>query len=162
MKGVAFTVLLVMLGILPSVNGQEQGKREQTPVDKAVVRGIAYLMSQQNDEGAMGGKENKRSHVNAFTGLSIMAMIAVGHQPKDETPEGRALGKALEFMLRDDRRDEKGYYGKVDDSRMYGHGIVTLMLAEMVGMGADTRQDTLIRERCQKAVDLIVRAQKVN
>jgi hypothetical protein len=45
---------------------------------------------------------------------------------------------------------------------MYGHGIVTLMLAEMVGMGADARQDTLIRERCQKAVDLIVRAQKVN
>jgi uncharacterized protein YfaS (alpha-2-macroglobulin family) len=67
----------------------------------------------------------------------------------------------LDFILEDERQDKTGYYGKYDGSRMYGHGIVTLMLAEMLGMGLDTKQDTLIRERCQKAIDLIVRSQKV-
>ena len=42
---------------------------------------------------------------------------------------------------------------------MYGQGIITLMLAEVVGMGADERQDKLIRERLQAAIDLIMRAQ---
>ncbi len=32
---------------------------------------------------------------------------------------------------------------------MYGHGITTLMLSEMLGMGADTAQDELIRTKCR-------------
>lgn len=157
-------IIFMLFGVcmLPLANGEEKVKREQTAVEKSIARGIAYLVTQQNDEGAIGAREDKRSNANAFTGLSIMAMVAVGHQPKDETAEGRALTKALDFILKNDRQDETGYYGKADGSRMYGHGVVTLMLAEMVGMGADARQDSLIREHCQKAVDLIVRAQKVD
>ena len=44
---------------------------------------------------------------------------------------------------------------------MYGHGITTLMLAEMLGMGTDVAQDELIREKCRRALDLILRAQRV-
>ena len=44
---------------------------------------------------------------------------------------------------------------------MYGHGIVTLTLAEMLGMGMDEETDKSIREKCQKAIDLILRSQKV-
>ena len=73
------------------------------------------------------------------------------------TPEGRAMRKALDYLLAPERQDATGYYGRYDGARMYGHGIVTLMLAEMVGMGVDARQDEVIRDRCQKAVDLIVR-----
>ncbi len=161
MKRVLIFILLAGISSpLSCVRAEE--KREETPVEKSIARGIAFLLSQQNDEGAIGAREDKRSNANAFTGLAIMAMVAVGHQPKDATPEGRALAKALDFILKNDRMDETGYYGKSDGSRMYGHGIVTLMLAEMVGMGADARQDSLIRERCQKAIDLIVRAQKVD
>jgi len=162
MKRILTFILLAGLILSPSVRAEEKGRHEETPVEKSITRGIAYLLSQQNNEGAIGAREDKRSNANAFTGLAIMSMVAVGHQPKDETPEGRALTKALDFILKNDRMDETGYYGKSDGSRMYGHGIVTLMLAEMVGMGSDARQDALIRERCQKAVDLIVRAQKVD
>jgi hypothetical protein len=35
------------------------------------------------------------------------------------------------------------------------------MLAEMLGMGADAAQDELIRTRCRKAIELILRAQKI-
>ncbi|NJR31992.1 MAG: hypothetical protein HC778_02860, partial [Chamaesiphon sp. CSU_1_12] len=44
---------------------------------------------------------------------------------------------------------------------MYGHGIVSLALAEMLGMGFDKAQDRLLRDRVRKAVDLILRAQLI-
>ena len=131
-------------------------------VEKAVARGIDYLISQQQTNGAI--VSTGQPHANALTGLSIMALTATGHRPTDATPAGRSLRKALEFILDPKRQNSAnlpGYYGSEDGSNMYGHGIVTLMLAEMVGMGVDARQDEIIRERCQKAIDLIVRSQKV-
>jgi hypothetical protein len=95
-----------------------------------------------------------------MTALSIMAMAGVGVQPGDPSAEGRAMQKALAFVLKDDRQDGNGYYGGKDGSRMYGHGIVSLMLTEMLGMSADQEQDRLIHERCQKAIDLILSSQK--
>src|SRR5205085_1748550 len=44
-------------------------------------------------------------------------------------------------------------------SRMYGHGITTLMLSEMLGMGVDAQMDQVIRDRCRLAVELIKRSQ---
>ena len=45
---------------------------------------------------------------------------------------------------------------------MYGHGIITLMLSEMLGMGVDEDMDRRIREKCQRAIDLIVKSQRIN
>lgn len=71
------------------------------------------------------------------------------------------MNRALDFVLRPDNQEPDGYFGRKDGSRMYGHGITSLMLAEMVGMGADTKQDAVLRDKCHKAIDLILRAQKV-
>lgn len=135
---------------------------DQGAVDKAVARGVEFLVSRQDADGAIVTDKGNKQHTHALTSLSIMALSAVGHQPVDETVPGKALRKALEYMLANGRQDTNGYYGQIDGSMMYGHGIVTLMLAEMLGMGVDVKQDGLIRERCQKAVDLIVRSQKAN
>ena len=129
-------------------------QKDQT--DIAVDRGVAYLISRQRDDGAIIDKGVDTT----MTALSIMAMASVGTQPVDETPEGRAMQKALAFVLRDDRIDDKGYFGNKDGSRMYGHGIITLMLTEMLGMGTTTEQDQLIHDRCQKAIDVILSSQK--
>ncbi len=124
-------------------------------VDAAIERGVAYLLTQQ---GGGGQITDRPKHETAMTALAIMAITAVGHQPIDETREGLALRKALDYVLREDRvRD--GYFGKADDSRMYGHGIITLMLAEMLGMGVDAKQDQLIRTRLQAGVDVILKSQ---
>jgi hypothetical protein len=64
-------------------------------------------------------------------------------------------------VLRPDRMEENGYFGNKDGSRMYGQGIITLMLAEALGMGVDDVQDRRVREQLQKAIDLILRAQAV-
>ena len=158
-------ICLLLSGLRPAWCANEQASRPAAVIDKAVARGIDYLISQQQTNGAIvTTPPPNQPNANALTGLSIMALTAVGHRPTDDTPAGHALRKALDFILDSKRQDTirlPGYFGSDDNSRMYGHGIVTLMLAEMVGMGVDARQDELIRDRCQKAVDLIVRAQKV-
>ena len=93
-----------------------------------------------------------------MTSLALMSMAAVGNQPNDPTPEGRTMRRGLAYVLREDRQMADGYFGEADASRMYGHGITTLLLTELLGMGQDREQDALIRARAQKAVDLILRA----
>ena len=129
---------------------------EKDEVDRSVERAIAFLVSKQRDDGAIEDK----GHSTTMTSLSIMAMASVGTQPGDPTPEGRAMKRALDFVLQDKRVDDKGYFGRDDGSRMYGHGITTLMLTEMLGMGTSPEQDRIIHERCQKAIDLILSSQK--
>ncbi|MCG8648537.1 MAG: terpene cyclase/mutase family protein, partial [Pirellulales bacterium] len=141
------------------------GQQFQTDqVDMAIQRGIDYLVAEQLDGGSMAGaivEGQDRKNAVAMTSLSIMAMAAVGHQPSDPTPEGKAMRRALEFVLEPKNQLHEHYYG-ADGSRMYGHGITTLMLAEMLGMGVDDAQDQKIRARLQNAVNLILAAQQLN
>jgi hypothetical protein len=125
-------------------------------VDISVDRAVEWLRSKQREDGAI----LDRSHDTTMTALSIMAMASVGVQPRDASPAGQSMQRALEFVLRADRVDEKGYFGDRDGSRMYGHGIITLMLTEMLGMGTSKEQDQLLHDRCQKAIDVILSAQK--
>ncbi len=124
--------------------------------DLAVDKAVGYLISKQRKDGAIVDSSNDTT----MTALSIMAMASVGVQPGDPSPEGRAMHEAVAFVLSEGRQDDTGYYGSKDGSRMYGHGIITLMLAEMLGMSSDQKQDEAIHERCQKAIDLILLSQK--
>jgi len=90
-----------------------------------------------------------------------MSMAAVGHQPSDETVEGQVMRRAIAFLTQDDRQTPDGYFGAADGSRMYGHGIISLALSEMLGMGVNPQQDALIRKRVMLAIELILRSQRV-
>ena len=125
-------------------------------VDKAIESGIKFVLSNQKDDGAIYDRGNP----TAITALSLMSLAAVGHLPIHPNKNGEAMAKALEFILLEKNQNEVGYFGK-DGGRMYGHGIVTLTLAEMLGMGMDEETDKSIRDKCQKAIDLILRSQKV-
>lgn len=129
---------------------------EDPEVDAAVRRAVNYLLDLQKKDGSI----YDRGTPTAMTALSVMALASVGVTPGDPTPEGAAMRRALDFVLREDRVEPDGYFGKKDGSRMYGHGIVTLMLSEMLGMGADATQDRLIRARCEAAVRVILAAQR--
>ena len=129
------------------------------PVDEALERGVKFLLTQQTPEGIITVKG--RRNETAMTSLAVLAMASCGHQPGDPTPEGQAMAKALAYLLQPDVQQPDGYFGDKDHSRMYGHGITTLTLAEMLGMGLDVKQDELIREKVRKAVELILKAQKV-
>ena len=114
-------------------------------VDKAIESGIEFLLSNQKDNGAIYDRGNP----TAITALSVMSLAAVGHLPIHPNANGEAMAKALEFLLLEKNQDEGGYFGK-HGGRMYGHGIVTLTLAELLGMGMDEETDESIRDRCRK------------
>ncbi len=145
-------VFCLLLSVLASpVHADEK-------VDDALKRATKYLLETQDP--ATGAIHNRMRNENAMTSLSILALAAQGHQPADPTPEGEALRKAVAYVLRPDGQDQEGYFGMSDGSRMYGHGITTLMLSEMLGMGMDIKQDELLRTKCRKAIALILRSQK--
>lgn len=129
-----------------------------TDVARSIDHGIAYLCARSNEDGSIA---NGRRYPNATTSMAIMALTAVGHQPTDPTKEGKVLRDALRYMLDEDRITEEGYFGAEDNSRMYGHGITSLMLCEMLGMGINEQQDRVIRNRAERAIDLILKAQAV-
>lgn len=157
--------LLLGHGVLlsPAVAGQDGAAPDPVAaarseaVEASVAAGVAYLMSRQNADGSISPEE---THATALTSLAVLAMIGVGHQLTDPTPEGEALRKAVGFLLREDRQEDNGYFGQRDGSRMYGHGITTLLLGELLGMGVDAEQDALIRRKLVRAVDLILRSQR--
>jgi hypothetical protein len=124
-------------------------------VDEAVGRGVKFLIEQQHDDGSISTDDHK----TAMSSLSVLAMAAVGHLPAEPTVEGQAMRQALAYVLAEGRQDDKGYYGNADGSDMYGHGITTLVLASMLGMGVDAEQDQLIRRRLDKALELTLAAQ---
>lgn len=144
-------IVLVMLSVAAS--GADQN------VDESMKLAARYLMERQDPKtGAI--QENGNNGVT-MTALSVLALAAMGHQPSDSTPEGAAMKRGLDYVLRPEHQDDHGYFGNADGSRMYGHGIITLMLAEMLGMGADAKQDAIIRDRARKGIQLILDAQRV-
>lgn len=153
-------LLFALLGILPA-SAQDAPPAVEAEVDEvqaAVDRGVAYLLSQQDDNGAISQGDRHRV---ATTALSAMAMLGVGHQPTDPTPEGRAIRQAIDVLLDPDLQTADGYFGSTDGSNMYGHGIVTLLFGELAGMGVNEETDTRIREALELGIDLILRSQDV-
>ena len=127
--------------------------QERGPRDKALEKGVKFLLSQQQPDGAFGNH-----YKTAMTGLALMAMMATGITP-DHAEHGPAMRRGLEFVLKQMRED--GYLGHSDHSRMYGHGICTLMLTEAAGMTRDPLLERRLIEACKRAVKLILRAQAV-
>lgn len=154
MRLIALTLSLLLCGT-PLLRAADD------PVDASVKRAVAYLVNAQNDEGAFLDPDRGNQYSTVMTALSVLSMAAVGHQPTDKTLEGVAMRKGIDYLLRADRQRNDGYFGNTDSSRMYGHGIITLSLCEMLGMGVDASQDKLLRERCQKSIELILRSQRV-
>lgn len=126
-------------------------------MDRALAKAAEFLISKQTLDGSITDKSN----ATAMTSLSIMALASIGHVPGGNTSESAAVRRAIEFVLDAKNQTAEGYFGQADNSRMYGHGITTLMLTEMLGMGATKEQDDRIAGSCRRGLDLIQSAQRV-
>lgn len=123
----------------------------EQPRDAAIRRGLAWLRSQARDDGALAESE----HRVALTALAVMAHLASGHAVHD--PEhGAWMQRGVQAVLAG--QDANGYFGARDNSRMYGHGIATLAVAEALGMCDVPALDERLRAALEKAVAVTVNA----
>lgn len=125
-------------------------------IDRSIDRGIDAMLRQQKADGSI----TDRGHATAMTSLAIMALASIGVVADNATPRGIALHRAIEYVL-NPRNQNKGYFGDRDGSRMYGHGIVTLMLTEILGMGSSIQQNEKIHESLDGALKVILKSQAV-
>jgi hypothetical protein len=121
--------------------------------DRAIERGLTGLRQQIGPGGAVGSGQR-----TALTALATLAHLANGITPSDEQ-HGTWLTKAIDFVV--SSQDEDGYFGRGDGSRMYGHGIATLMLAQAMGECGDDAREARVRSALMRAVALTLRAQQI-
>lgn len=131
-----------------------RGAQRDADVDAAVAAGLNYLSSLQSADGSISDDGPRV----ATTALSLLAMLASGN-PQDVGRHGLTARRAVDYLTRSAPDD--GYFGRIDGSRMYGQGIVTLALAEAYGAETDPQQRARIRAVVEQAVQVICRAQDI-
>jgi hypothetical protein len=162
--------ILLLIGLLSTAASAAGPAPEiiSPQVKSSVEKATAWLLKQQQPSGYFSEQKTNQSprrgdvqsHSAAMTALSIMGLASVGHLPGNPTPEGAAAERALKFIVDNVEPDENGYLGRSDRSRMYGHGIISLMLTEMVGMSGSEAMDKKVRAMTEQAIKLIIRAQQ--
>lgn len=156
-------VVTVLLGPLLSAHSVRAGEmtdqeiletltRDQ-PRDRAIRRALKWLRSQQESDGSMKGR-----YKTAMTSFAIMSHLAAG-VTFDDPRHGAWLRKSLKYVLK--QQDGTGFFGRKDGSQMYGHGITTLTLAEVLGMVRDEEIEEDTRKALERAVAVTVNAAKV-
>src|SRR5258705_5990279 len=117
----------------------QQAKTTALPptLDRTINSGLAWLQKQQKDDGSFGSDLKP-----ALTGLSLLAFLASGHTP-EVGRFGVTVRTAADYLA--NLNPENGYFGSRDESKMYGHCIVTLALAEAYGTEVDEIQRRRIR-----------------
>lgn len=123
-------------------------------VDAAIAKGLDFLAAQQAPSGAF----DEHGPRLAMTSLSVMAYLASGHIPGDGR-YGQTVRKGVDFLVKQFPPD--GYAGRVDGSRMYGQGIITLGLAEAYGVERDDKRRERMHDVLLKAAKVIMLAQDV-
>ncbi len=140
-------------------HGQEKSPGTQAlsgldaKVLRAIERGLKFLASRQDEDGAFGRDGYRRN--TAVVSLAGIAFMAQGSTP-GRGPFGQRINQCANFVLKNSQ--DSGFIfsaGGTGYGPMYGHGFATLFLAEVYGMWPDDE----VREKLKKAVRLIINTQ---
>lgn len=147
----------------------------------ALERGLAWLDEAQAKAGdgslpALGARSasagtGPNAQVAGFapvavTALGALAWMAGGSSP-ERGPHGRACAAAVDWLVAraelDARSERYGYVARAGDalSRMHGHGLATLALAQAWAMSPSTERGARVRAALQAAVRCIEASQGV-
>ena len=168
--GLVALMLLIAVAVQPTC-AQDSAIRYGRGVPFAVRllndRGLAYLASTQQEDGAWSGKMNNGS---AITGICVMAFMASGAD-SDFGPYAENIRRAVRRIILD-QDPETGHITGGGHGSMYHHGLAMLALSEAYGVvterllwqGSDVPVDD--RRTLGQALELAVRcaltAQKKN
>lgn len=130
--GLAALALLIASAV-QSTNAQDSAIRYGRGVPSAVrlinKRGLAYLATTQQEDGAWPGQSNSGS---AITGICVMAFMASGEDP-DFGPYAKNLRMALRRIILD-QNAQTGHITGGGHGSMYHHGLAMLALSEAYGV----------------------------
>lgn len=147
--------LAVLFPAILAIPAVAQPPERNTPVDRAIDRGLAHLQALQNRiDGSWRAMGNQESP--AVTSLAVMAFLAAGHVP-GEGKYGESVEKGIRWVLR--KQQPNGLIANNGGTEMYHHGISTLMLAEAAGM-TDGELGKELRRKLEKAIVIILKAQR--
>ena len=145
-------------GLWRMVGGGSTFSPEADEIDKAIERGLQFLVSKQRPDGSFHGDYGDSAAIPALAG---MAFLSKGHLPGSE-PYGETIDRCVDYVLdcMDMRPNApfKGYMGEKGNGRMYAHSIATLFLSEVSGM-VDRDRQARIDETLPHAVKVILDAQ---
>jgi hypothetical protein len=126
-------------------------------MDAAIDRGLDFLQRTQGTDGSWrSGRADRNA---AITGLAVMAFLSAGHVP-GEGPYGDTIVKGVRWVLASQRANGLLVSDNAGGHEMYHHGICTLMLAEVAGMIPDPLLAEEVRRKLERAVAVILRAQR--
>ncbi len=118
-------------------------------VEQMYEKGLRYLASKQNKQGAWDDSQGNEPGV---VGLATIAFLAHGEDP-NHGPYAKNIRLGIDYIIKA-QSTTNGYIG---DS-MYNHGFATLALAEAYG----ALEHPTLAQSLKKAVELILSSQKRN
>lgn len=148
-----FTTLL-FAALVAAPTGIFGAPPESDRVDKAITRGLDYLLAAQQEDGSF---KERFGSTTALPALAAMACLATGHVPGD-AKYGKIIDRSLDYVLT--HGTEEGYFGEVGEGKMYAHAISTLLMTEVSGMVSKERQ-AQIDAVLPKAIKIILDAQRI-
>ncbi len=128
--------------------------RCESKTEVAVEKAIAWLVTQQDENGCFKGK-----HKNTYTALSCMALMSAGYFPGCSV-YGENIRKGIMFLTTAAQK-ENGYFG-YDGGTMYAHGICCLALTEAYGIMPEQEDNTRIRNALSAGLKVIISSQRQN
>ena len=125
---------------------------------KAIERGLAYLASHQDRQGAWSNQGGYGAYPVAMTSLAGLALLMDGNT----TTQGRhapQVDRAAKYVLRS--ASANGMIGRMEyePRPMYGHGFGMLFLSQLYGMTEDADRASQIHGVLSRGVELTTRAQ---
>jgi hypothetical protein len=163
---------LVMRGLMVgrSVAGRKKllrefGGRYGGQAEQAVLKGLGWLQSVQEENGSWGVGKSKsmtaKQERARLTGLALLSYLAHGETPQSES-YGETVQRSIQYLLRE-QDGKTGRFcpfsktiGSHDDIGVYGHAIATYALAEAYGL---TRAP-ILKDPVEKAVQVIIDGQQ--
>jgi hypothetical protein len=158
MRALPWLVVLALVAGWATTPGAaaEKPLLKKNAVDKSVERGLSFLANTQlKTEGAWTSGRSGRSV--AVTSLAVMAFLSAGHVP-GEGRYGPLVEKGVRWVLAQQKAN--GMLASEGGQEMYHHGIATLMLAEVSGLIDDKDLARDCRRAVEKAIKLILTAQR--
>lgn len=149
---------------------------DEAALRHAITKGTAWLLGGQAPDGSFPGTPPFRAtakgvptiiaHSGANTALVMEALFAMGHRPRDASPPGEALDAATSWLLGFLERFSAGSEGQscaghADWSRMYGHGMMTLALAQAANYEPDAARKQRMLAWLSGGLKVILDAQSV-